>query len=64
MGIQNIQVLIHSEPQRIVDMENFIQSRQRKGKTAKEVVTDLERAGYDMHAARGLVMKYWEMEEE
>lgn len=44
----------------IKDMENFIRSRQRKGKTATEAKKDLMQYGYDEHAARGLVMLHWE----
>lgn len=48
----------------IADMENFIKSRQKKGKMPREVRKDLEDRGYDFYAAQGLVMRYWEFEEE
>lgn len=48
----------------IVDLENYVRSRQRKGKSAHDIVGDLMRAGYDSYAAQGLVMMYWETKEE
>ena len=44
------------QPHDIVDVKNFIQSRQRNGKPVKEVHQDLMRYGYDTHAATGLIM--------
>ena len=47
----------------IADMENYIRSRQRKGKKPSEVRKDLEKVGYDFYAAEGLVMLHWKYEE-
>lgn len=44
----------------ISDIKNYIQSRRKKGKSAKEIQADLEREGYDLHGARGLIMLHWE----
>jgi hypothetical protein len=44
-------------------MENYVRSRQRKGKTATEVRQDLEAHGYDRPAAEAFVMMHWESKE-
>lgn len=48
----------------IVDMQNYVRSRQRKGKTAKQVQYDLVDHGYDYHAAYAFVMAHWEIPDE
>lgn len=47
----------------IQDMENYVRSRQRKGKKATEVRQDLEDHGYDRAAAEAFVMMHWESKE-
>ncbi len=49
--------------EQIADMANFIRSRQRKGITATEVRKVLTERGYDLHAARALVMMHWVISE-
>lgn len=49
--------------EQIADMQNYVRSRQRKGKTPKETRDDLVQHGYDIHAAHGLVMMHWETSE-
>lgn len=58
MGIDGIENL--TKPDEIVDMQNFIRARQRKGQTAKQIQENLQSRGYDFHAARAFVMMYWE----
>lgn len=48
----------------ISDMENYIQSRRRKGKTARQIHEDLQNHGYDHFAAHALVMLHWYTQEE
>lgn len=43
----------------ISDMQNYIQSRRAKGKTAQQIRDDLVAHGYDIHAAHALVMLHW-----
>jgi hypothetical protein len=43
----------------ISDMQNYIQSRKRKGKTFQQTRDDLIAHGYDQHAAHGLTMMHW-----
>jgi SOS response regulatory protein OraA/RecX len=43
----------------IVDMKNYVRSRQRKGKTASEIRDDLIKHGYDRFAADALVMMHF-----
>lgn len=58
MGIDNIDDL--KPPAQIHDMENYIRSRQRKGKSAGDIRADLIREGYDVHAAQAFIYQYWE----
>lgn len=44
----------------IVDMQNYIRTRQRKGRTGMQILDDLMAAGYDRFAAEAFVMQYWE----
>jgi hypothetical protein len=62
VGIEGLDRLMSSD--KIADIENFIRSRQRKNKTATDIVADLQKYGYDYHAARALVMKHWETPKE
>lgn len=43
----------------IADMPNYILSRKKKGKTARQIKNDLIDHGYDEMAAHGLVMLHW-----
>lgn len=49
--------------EQIADMENYIRSRQGKGKTATDIREDLQKHGYDFHAASALIIRYWEYKE-
>lgn len=43
----------------ILNLEGFVQARQRRGKTPVEIRDDLLARGYDMHASAGIVSAYW-----
>lgn len=62
MGVDNIGVL-KNPAGGISDIKNFINKRQRRGKTTKETIVDIVAEGYDIFAAQAFVLQYWEIPE-
>lgn len=50
--------------EKIKDIQNYIRTRQKSGKTASQIRDDLQSAGYDLHAAQAFIWMHWESEEE
>lgn len=49
----------------IADMQNYVRSRQRKGKTPQQVIDDLvARGDYDEYAAYAFVIMHWEIKDK
>jgi hypothetical protein len=47
----------------IQNMEDYIQKRQSKGKTQREIAEDLRTSGYDWFSIESFILKYWKFPE-